>query len=94
MFEDCTSLNQAPELPATTLGKDCYAEMFSGCSKLAEIKVGFTQWTEYDWYGEKRSNNYNWLSGVAPNGKFICPKELPKEFGEERIPEEWKVIEN
>ena len=34
----------------------------------------------------------NWLENVAPKGKFICPKMLSKEFGENRIPQGWKVI--
>ena len=36
MFEDCTGLIQAPELPATTLVYGCYYEMFRGC-------IGLTQ---------------------------------------------------
>lgn len=34
MFEGCTSLVNAPELPATTLYSHCYEFMFSGCSSL------------------------------------------------------------
>lgn len=34
MFEDCTSLTQAPELPATTLSEYCYCNMFIGCTSL------------------------------------------------------------
>ena len=34
MFSGCTSLQNAPTLSATTLGKHCYNQMFSGCSKL------------------------------------------------------------
>ena len=34
MFRDCTSLTQAPELPATTLASNCYNSMFQGCSSL------------------------------------------------------------
>ena len=34
MFEECSSLTTAPELPATTLTDYCYQEMFSGCSSL------------------------------------------------------------
>jgi hypothetical protein len=35
MFEGCTSLTTAPELPATTLANGCYEDMFSGCTSLA-----------------------------------------------------------
>ena len=36
MFSDCTSLTQAPALPATTLVIDCYDSMFSGCTGLTQ----------------------------------------------------------
>ena len=36
MFKDCTSLTQAPELPATILTFSCYAYMFSGCTSLTQ----------------------------------------------------------
>ena len=34
MFQGCTSLITAPELPATTLASDCYGYMFKGCTSL------------------------------------------------------------
>lgn len=34
LFKDCTSLTQAPVLPATTLAQYCYYYMFSGCTSL------------------------------------------------------------
>ena len=36
MFSGCTSLTQAPELPATTLAKSCYFSMFSNCTALTQ----------------------------------------------------------
>ena len=36
MFRGCTSLTQAPDLPATTLSFSCYASMFSGCTSLTQ----------------------------------------------------------
>ena len=36
LFRDCTSLTQAPSLPATTLADDCYDAMFMGCSSLTK----------------------------------------------------------
>ena len=36
MFSRCTSLNQAPELPATTLANSCYSYMFYGCTSLVQ----------------------------------------------------------
>ena len=37
MFYNCTSLTTAPVLPPTTLGQECYVNMFSGCSNLTAI---------------------------------------------------------
>lgn len=34
MFSGCTSLIQAPELPANNLSTSCYNQMFSGCTSL------------------------------------------------------------
>ena len=34
LFENCSVLTSAPELPATSLAKNCYLHMFSGCTNL------------------------------------------------------------
>ena len=34
MFMNCTSILEAPELPATTLADGCYEFMFEGCTNL------------------------------------------------------------
>ena len=36
LFEDCTSLTTAPDLPATTLTAGCYGGMFYGCTNLTK----------------------------------------------------------
>lgn len=36
MFQDCTNLTRAPELPATTLANYCYDFMFQGCTSLTQ----------------------------------------------------------
>ena len=36
MFARCTSLTQAPALPATTLADNCYNSMFAGCTSLTK----------------------------------------------------------
>ena len=36
MFRDCTSLTQAPELPATALADYCYSQMFLNCTSLTQ----------------------------------------------------------
>ena len=37
MFSGCTSLTQAPALPAETLANDCYYNMFRGCTSLTQV---------------------------------------------------------
>ena len=36
MFQGCTSLTQAPALPAITLSNNCYVSMFQGCTSLTQ----------------------------------------------------------
>ena len=94
MFKGCTSLTQAPELPALELPADpdpkcvCYGEMFSGCTNLSEIRVAFVEWKNST---DQGNNTYRWVENVAPTGTFYCPKALPLEYGESRIPEGWTV---
>ena len=37
LFNNCTSLSSAPELPATKLGEACYYGMFVGCTSLETV---------------------------------------------------------
>ena len=37
LFQDCTSLVSAPDLPVTTLTEGCYKSMFSGCRSLTQV---------------------------------------------------------
>ncbi len=83
MFSYCTNLTQAPELPATSLNIACYSDMFFNCTNLSKIKVKFTQWVKW--------TTLDWVSKVALTGTFICPKELPEEYGDSRIPEGWEI---
>ena len=39
LFKNCTSLTQAPELPATTLTRYCYSRMFEACSSLTQAPL-------------------------------------------------------
>ena len=84
MFEGCTGLTSAPELPATKLATNCYQYMFSGCTNLSLIKVSLTNWT--------RRNTASWVSGVSPTGTFYKPTALLEEYGVDRIPTGWTVV--
>ena len=52
MFQGCSSLTQAPELPATTLAKSCYSGMFQDCSLLTQApKLPATTLASYCYNG-------------------------------------------
>ena len=51
LFEFCTSLIKAPELPATTLTPDCYDHMFAGCTALTQApQLPATTLAEYCYF--------------------------------------------
>ena len=86
MFSICTSLTQAPELPATTLAASCYRSMFSGCTSLSSLKVAFTAWV---------GQTGGWLDNVAASGAFRCPQALidnTTERGSNTVPESWTMV--
>jgi hypothetical protein len=56
--------------------------MFYGCTSLNKIIVNFTDWNATG----------NWVYNVSSTGTFICPTELPIQYGNNYIPEGWTVI--
>lgn len=83
MFYGCTSLVKAPSIFLATLGAGagCCSFMFQGCTNLNRIYVSHTIWetTNYLYFS-------NWVNGVEGQGQFICPADLPIEYGNSRIP--------
>ncbi|MBR4441367.1 MAG: T9SS type A sorting domain-containing protein [Bacteroidales bacterium] len=75
MFKQCTSLENAPYLPAEEGAYDCYLDMFNGCTSLKYLKVALKAW---DKNGERsqEGSTWNWVIGVAAEGKFFCPESL------------------
>ena len=65
MFEDCSGIQNAPELPAETLVSSCYNAMFTGCTNLNYIKCmavsGFNA----------SACKTSWCTGVAASGTFV-----------------------
>ena len=52
MFQECTSLTQAPDLPATTLADSCYYNMFYRCTSLTQAPaLPATTLADYCYYG-------------------------------------------
>lgn len=73
MFQNCTSLTTAPYLQS--LGDNTtyepYRAMFSGCSRLSSISVGFASWTIGGYVATP-----SWVSNVAASGTLTCPAAL------------------
>ena len=86
MFSNCTSLTDAPEIMLTSVTRNGMKNMFNGCTSLSSVTVHFKTWPS----GALLNN---WLSGVAPTGRFRCPAELPDERGNGRIPEGWTKVD-
>ena len=51
LFEGCTSLTQAPALPATTLATNCYGNMFNNCAITQAPALPATTLADYCYYG-------------------------------------------
>ena len=85
MFQGCTSLVNAPELPATTLSNYCYQNMFYGCTSLKSIrckaKVTAPGATVY------------WLYGTSPSGTLYGHSEYGWANGVSGIPSGWEFVE-
>lgn len=85
MFSDCGALLSAPHLLATSISRSCLLSAFRNCTHMTSIEVDFTSWGSSD-------PTTNWVSGVASSGTFVKPSSLPEEYGVNRIPEGWTVI--
>ena len=89
MFQNCTSLTTAPELPAITLTNACYAYMFNGCSSLNYIKCLATNVEgNGDWLIQGRATQ-EWVTNVASSGTFVCKKYAPWAEGDNGCPNLW-----
>ena len=85
MFSGCTGLLEAPKLLPTMISNSCLLLAFNNCSNMTKIEVNFTSWGT----GDPTSN---WVSGVAASGTFIKPSALPEEYGVDKIPSGWTVV--
>ena len=69
MFMYCSSLTEAPYLPAEKITSYSYYNMFYGCSNLEFVDAAFTEFNP-------TNATTNWLSGVKAAGTFNCPVAL------------------
>jgi hypothetical protein len=60
--------------------------MFSGCTKLNSLKVGFTSWLDTE------DATLNWVNNVSPTGTFVCPYGLDTSVRDDsHVPVGWTV---
>ena len=77
MFYGCTSLVQAPALPATTLAESCYSNMFSGCTALTQAPaLPATTLAEYCYSAMFRGCTALKLSSTQ-TGEYIQEYRIP-----------------
>lgn len=69
MFRGCTSLTQAPVLPATTMATYCYTSMFQGCTSLTSAPVlPATTLANYCYYAMfQNCTSLNYIKCLATN---------------------------
>ena len=83
MFDWCSALRTAPELPATTLASNCYRGMFDKCTNLNYIKC-----LAIDGINQNNSTE-NWVFGVAATGTFVKDRAASWPTGSSGIPSGW-----
>ena len=91
LFNGCTSLMSAPELPSVNLSSQCYYRMFKGCTNLNYIKANFVT----DPSDNTNKYTYEWLDGVALIGTFVANPEATwtdtVTRGSSTVPENWTI---
>lgn len=92
MFDNCSGLIKAPELPAKILTQRCYYRMFYLCSNLNYIKMLATDISANDCL-------WDWVEGVSSTGTFVKSKDAtwdttPGALGTSGVPAGWTVIDD
>ena len=91
LFNGCTSLMSAPELPSVNLSSQCYYRIFKGCTNLNYIKANFIT----DPSDNNNKYTYEWLYGVALIGTFVANPEATwtdtVTRGTSTVPENWTI---
>ena len=87
-YKNCHIKNHASKkliLPATKLTRDCYCEMFKGCTNLNYVKCLATEISSAYCTDE-------WLEDVSTSGTFVKAKNMTSwESGVSGIPSGWTI---
>lgn len=90
MFYNCSSLTNAPLLPALT-ASNCYQRMFYGCSSLSVIKMKVSKYSASNF----ASDGTTWVEGVNGQGTIYLNSALPNSSGYAAanvVPAGWDVV--
>ena len=84
-----TRISKAPKFAKSIsfTADGAFAKMFWDCADLSEIRCPLTAWTV-----PYQNTTFDWVSGVPAGGIFYKPSALPEEYGINRIPEGWTVV--
>ena len=85
MGRGCSSISKV-KINLTYLNSQSCAYMLHSCTGLKEIEVSFSSWTNSDF------TTYEWTNSITGSGTFIKPAALPEEYGPNRIPTGWTVV--
>lgn len=88
MFGGCTGLTDAPVLPAETIKMRSYDLMFYHCTNISAITCLATNVTNVE---DEEGYIMQWVTGVAPAGKFIKKWNVNWPIGDNGIPSGWVV---
>ena len=84
MFMGCTYLTGDIELSVLTMQEQSLYNIFYRCNSLNSMKVNFTEWQD--------GTTHQWLKETSATGTLYKPSALPPEYGDDRIPEGWTVV--
>ena len=91
MFAGCTGLTDAPVLPAETIKMRSYDLMFYHCTNISAITCLATNVTNVE---DEEGYIMQWVTGVAPAGKFIKKWNVNWPIGDNGIPSGWVTEES
>lgn len=86
MFQGCTSLVKAPDLPATSIATYAYYHLFDGCSSLNYVKCLATSGINTS------SSTTSWMNNVASSGTFVKASGATWPSSTSGIPSSWTVV--
>lgn len=79
LFQNCTNLTTAPELPATTLADGCYAYMFVGCTNLTNAPFLPATTLKKECYSSMFEDCTKLKVNTSSGNKiFTCPSSIPR----------------